>query len=109
MVLQALIEAEATEVIGAAPHQRSDPRTNPAQWRPGAAVVDQGSLEIPATFPASHWSLRRGSGGRAGASTGGWVSTATPRRYSAWLEASGRVAVGAAGPSASSGGPPVAR
>jgi putative transposase len=28
MVLQALIEAEATEVIGASPHERSETRTN---------------------------------------------------------------------------------
>ena len=47
LVLQALIEAEATGVIGAAPHERSDERTNYRNGhRPRLLSTKAGDIEL---------------------------------------------------------------
>ena len=47
LVLQALIEAEATAVIGAAPHERSDERTNYRNGhRPRLLTTKAGDIEL---------------------------------------------------------------
>ena len=92
LVLQALIEAEATGVIGAEPHERSDARTNQRNGhRPRLLSTKAGDLEL--AIPK----LRRGSSSPrssndAGASTGpcsrwSWRPTCTacpPARWMAW-------------------------
>jgi transposase-like protein len=56
LVLQALIEAEATELIGAAPHQRADTRTNQRNGRRARLLATKaGDVEL--AIPK----LRRGS------------------------------------------------
>ena len=42
MVLQALIDAEATEFIGAEPHERTPDAHEPTQRQPASVVVDEG-------------------------------------------------------------------
>jgi putative transposase len=56
LVLQALIEAEATEAIGAAPHQRSDARTNQRNGR-RARLLSTKAGDVELAIPK----LRRGS------------------------------------------------
>ena len=47
LVLQALIEAEVTEVIGAGPHERTDPRTNQRNgYRPRLLSTKAGDVEL---------------------------------------------------------------
>ena len=65
LVLQALIEAEVTEVIGAGPHQRADTRTNPAQ-RPSSPGARDKSRRRGAGHPqAAPGQLPEGVVGRA--------------------------------------------
>jgi putative transposase len=56
IVLQALIDAEATEVIGAGPHERSDTRTNQRNGR-RARVLSTKAGDVELAIPK----LRRGS------------------------------------------------
>ena len=47
MVLQALIDAEATEVIGAGPHERTESRTNQRNGtRPKLVTTKAGDVEL---------------------------------------------------------------